>query len=70
MDLRPVSSSNIDQVGYDPSTETMQVVFQNGSVYEYRGVPQGEYDAFISAPSLGSYLNRNIRNNYAYEKIG
>lgn len=70
MNLIPVSSSNIDQVGYDASTETMQVVFQNGSVYEYRGVPQGEYDALMSAPSLGSYLNRNIRNNYAYEKLG
>lgn len=70
MDMKPVSSSNIQSIGYDESTETLRVQFNNGSVYEYRNVPIIVYNDFMQAGSLGAYLNRNIRNSYPYEKIG
>ncbi len=70
MDMKPVSSSNIQSIGYDESTETLRVQFNNGSVYEYRNVPVIVYNDFMQAGSLGAYLNRNIRNSYPYEKIG
>ena len=66
----PVSSSNLAAVGYDPPTETLRVEFLNGSLYEYKAVPQGVYDELMAAPSHGSYFNRFIRNSYAYERIG
>lgn len=70
MDMKPVASSNIQAVGYDESTETMRLQFANGSVYEYHNIPSIVYNDFMQASSLGAYLNRNIRNNYPYEKIG
>lgn len=69
MKLIPVSSSSIAGVGYDPHTETLRLKFQNGSVYEYNGAPPIEYAEFMKAPSFGSYFNRNIRNNYPYDRI-
>ncbi|MDD5005055.1 MAG: KTSC domain-containing protein [Candidatus Omnitrophica bacterium] len=69
MDMKPVASSNIQAVGYDESTETMRVQFNNSSVYEYHNIPLIVYNDFMQASSLGAYLNRNIRNNYSYEKI-
>lgn len=68
--MKPVSSSNIQAVGYDESTETLRIQFTNGSIYEYRNVPIVVCNDFMQASSLGAYLNRNIRNNYPYEKIG
>lgn len=64
-----VSSSNIQSVGYDEKTETVCVRFLNGSLYVYRGVPIHEFEGLKDAPSVGSYLHRNFKNVYPYERI-
>jgi len=70
MDMIPVQSSNIESIGYESSTETLHVRFTDGSTYEYKGVPSFIYDGLMSASSHGSFLNREIKNQYPYEKIG
>lgn len=70
IEMIPVSSSNVESIGYDADTQTLQIRFLSGGVYIYRNVPQMEYEQLINAPSIGSYLNRNIKGSYAYEKIG
>ena len=67
--MQPVSSSNIAEIGYDEPNQTVYVRFLNSSVYIYKGVPQIEYDGLLNAPSLGSYLHRNFKNVYPYERI-
>lgn len=68
-DMQPVSSSNVESLGYDESTQTVFVRFLNGSLYIYKGVPTFEFEGLISAPSVGSYLHRNYKNVYPYERI-
>lgn len=63
----PVVSSNIESIGYE--AETVYVKFHNGSTYIYKGVPQHEFENFRDSPSLGSYLHRNFKNVYPYERI-
>ena len=70
MERIPVQSSNLAAIGYDSATETLEVEFLNGSVYEYRNVSQSVYDGLMSASSHGSYFNHEIRMSYPYEKIG
>ena len=70
MERTPVQSSNLLAIGYEPSTEILEVEFLDNSVYEYRNVPQVVYDQFMNASSLGSYFNREISQNYPYSKIG
>lgn len=70
MEMKPVASSNIQSVGYDESTETLRVQFNNGSLYEYHNIPVVVYNDLMQSSSLGAYLNRNLRNSYPYEKIG
>ena len=65
-----VTSSNIDKVGYDSDNQTVYVQFLNGSTYIYKGVPEFEFENLKNAPSVGSYLNRNYKNVYPYERIG
>lgn len=69
MDRTPVSSSNIRSIGYDPDSSTLEIEFNNGTVYQYGGVPQAEYDALMSAGSHGTYFNANIKNRYSYSKL-
>ncbi len=67
-DMLPVSSSNIAAVGYDAENQTVYVQFMNGSTYAYKGVPEHEFENLRTAPSVGSYLNRNYKNVYPYER--
>jgi len=66
----PVQSSNVTSIGYNEETETLRVAFQSGSIYEYYNVPPPIFEQFKSAPSIGSYLNRNIKGFYPYQRVG
>jgi hypothetical protein len=67
--MTKVSSSNIDEIGYDEQNQEVYVRFLNNSLYVYKGVPVHEYQNLLTAPSHGSYLNRNFKNVYPYERI-
>ncbi len=60
----PVSSTNVDSVGYDEATGTMEVRFHNGKVYRATGVPADVAAGIHSAPSAGAYFARNIKGAY------
>jgi len=67
-EMHPVSSSNIASVGYDAESQTVYVAFLNGSKYAYKGVSSQEFENLRTAPSIGSYFNRNFKNQYPYER--
>ena len=67
-EMHPVSSSNLEAVGYDADNLEVYVLFRNGSIYIYKGVPEHEFENLKTAPSVGSYLNRNYKNIYPYER--
>ncbi len=69
-EMNPVHSSNVESVEYDADTQTVYVKFLNGNLYIYKGVQEQEYQGLLAAPSVGSYLHRNFRNTYPYERIG
>ena len=61
MNMTSVSSSNLESVGYDASTETLRVGFLNGGLYDYHSVPEHLYQGLMSASSHGSYLDAHIK---------
>ena len=68
-EMHPVSSSNIAAVGYDAESESVYVEFLNGSTYKYSGVPASEFENLKTASSVVSYVNRNYKNVYPFEKV-
>ncbi|MDX9697596.1 MAG: KTSC domain-containing protein [Enterococcus sp.] len=68
-EMHPVSSSNVDSIGYDESTETLYVRFLNNTLYLYKGVSIMVFEQLLNAPSIGSYMHRNIKGVYPYERI-
>jgi hypothetical protein len=64
-----VKSSNLRSVGYDKETETLEIEFHDGGLYQYFGVPAGTYEGLVTAPSKGSYFHIFIRDRYRYRKL-
>ena len=67
-DMTYVDSSNLEQIGYDGDSMELHVVFKDGSLYVYSNVPEQIFDELLVAPSKGSYLNREVKGTYDYEK--
>jgi hypothetical protein len=61
MERIPIQSSNLASVGYDKTTNTLEVEFTNGNVYQYSGVPIDVYEGLMASNSKGRYLNENIK---------
>lgn len=64
MQREPLESSSLRSLGYDPTTNTLEVEFKSGRVYRYLGVPPAAAAALRTAASPGAYFTRQIRNNY------
>lgn len=64
-----MSSSNIQSIGYEADSSTLEVEFKKGPVWQYAGVPQAEYDALMGAASKGVYFNANIKGRYPETKM-
>jgi len=67
--MKSVTSSNIKEVGYNERAEKLVVRFTSGELYVYLAVPEFVYKQFMSASSLGSFLNSDIKGNFATKKI-
>lgn len=69
VERQPVTSSNVASIGYDGETETLEVGFVKGTVYQYQGVPQSIYEEFVASSSKGSYLNRVIKVRFVGTRV-
>lgn len=69
MQRTPVSSSNLASVGYDRTSQTLEIEFKNRSIYEYYDVPEDVYNELMQAASHGSYFNDCIRGAFSYRKV-
>jgi hypothetical protein len=70
MNREPVASSNVAAVGYDEPSQTLEVEFTNGAVYQYYNVTQTLYEQFMQAASKGQFLAYQIKNSYPYSRVG
>lgn len=69
IEMIPVSSSNVESIGYDENEQLLYVRFLSGSLYIYKNVGVLEFEGLRNAPSTGSYLHRSIKGTYPYERI-
>lgn len=75
--MQPVTSSQIAAIGHHPETNTMAIQFPSktgsGSLYHYDNVTPEQFEAFKSAPSVGSHFIKQIKphvDKHPYRKIG
>ena len=69
MQHTPVTSSDIRSVGYDLGSQTLEILFNSGGLYQYYGVPQQVYAGLMQAASHGRYFHAFIKDLYRYRRI-
>jgi hypothetical protein len=70
MERTSVNSSNIASIGYDGRSQTLEVEFNSGSIYQYFQVPESLYQGLMRASSHGSYFDAYIKKGrFAYRQI-
>jgi len=64
MQMIPVSSSAIAEIGYEPGSRQLDIEFHETGVYSYYNVPPHIYEGIMNASSKGQYFNEYIRDQY------
>jgi DnaJ-class molecular chaperone len=64
---RIITAAFIDDFQY--TGQTLKVSFQDGSVYEYFGVPRNIYIKFVNSPTQARFARRHIYQSYTYRNI-
>lgn len=68
MDMVPVTSSNIEAIGYDAPAKELHVHFKGGGKYKYLDVSPAKHAAFMKTASHGKHFAAKIRNAHKFEK--
>lgn len=69
MDMQPVTSSNLQAIGYDESYGVLAIEFRAGTLYLFGAVPRRIFDELRLAPSLGRFFLQHIRGRYVSRRI-
>ena len=70
MDKQNVASSLVKAIGYDDRTQTLEVEFVSGRVYQYYGVPENMHSQFMQEPSKGKFLLTYIKDQFPFSRVG
>ena len=69
IEMKSVTSSLLDKVGYDPEAKVLAVQMNYSSdVYLYQDVPQDIFDDLLAAESKGGFYVKNIKGKYKTER--
>jgi hypothetical protein len=66
MHRTPIESKAITSIAYDLAEQRLEILFQDGGVYQYRDFPPDVYRQFLAADSKGQYFNKTIRGRFAH----
>lgn len=74
MNMVPVTSSNIKEIGHDPVTNTLGIRFKDqngpGELWHYRDVPAEKHAALMAATdSHGKHFHANIKGKHAGARV-
>jgi len=64
-----INSSNLTRAKYDTEKRELDVIFKNGSIYQYIDVPWNIFTSFRLSESQGKYFSAEIKNKYTFKKI-
>lgn len=54
---------------YDGASETLELEYIHGAVYQFFDVPRDVVDGLLAAPSFGAAVTANIRGTYRYARV-
>jgi non-canonical purine NTP pyrophosphatase (RdgB/HAM1 family) len=65
----PVQSSDLVAVGYDDISQTLEIEFKEGRIYQYFEVPRDIHKGLLRAESPGTYFFSHINAYFRYRRV-
>jgi hypothetical protein len=70
MERKPLISNSLASAGYDTDTQTLEVEFNSGEIYQYLNVPESVYITFTNSESPGRFFIKHIKDTgYEFKKV-
>jgi len=69
MDRVPVTSSMVRSIGYEEASQTLEVEFNSGLVYQYYNVPGSIHEQLLAAESMGKFINFQIKPHFPCSRV-
>lgn len=70
MQRKPVNSTMLASIGYDPDDQVLEVEFlDSGDIYQYFDVSQESYEELMHADSHGEYMQKYILEKHTHNRI-
>jgi DNA helicase HerA-like ATPase len=69
MERELVDSSTVLSIGYEPTTNTLEVEFKSGGLYQYYNVPEPIYEELMASNSKGKFLHEYIKPAYPCSRV-
>ncbi len=74
MEHVPVTSSNLESIGYDPATLLLEIQFlgtpdKPGGLYQYAGVLPEDHAALMTSESVGKHFHAHVKDQYKTAKL-
>lgn len=68
MKMEPVISSHIASVAHDPTTNTMTVLFRDGSRFHYADISAEKHQQLMAASSIGKHFAQHIKGKHPHRR--
>lgn len=69
VDLIPVTSSNVDKIGYDEEKQELHVLFKSGGYYIYESAAKPVHSEIMAADSIGGMVHKLlVKGKYKFRK--
>ena len=69
MERKRVNSSKIRAAGYDARSQVLEIEFSDGRLIQYRGVSPEVYRQFVAAPSVTSFFEDKIDEDFPSSRV-
>ena len=60
VEMFPITSTRITEMGYDIETATVYVRFTDGVSWRYMNVPVDVWEQFVASSSKGRFINETL----------
>lgn len=69
MERNPLTSSMVLSIGYEEASQTLEVEFKSGLIYQYYNVPAVVYEQLLTAESAGTFINTQVKPNFPFSRV-
>ena len=67
--MRHIHSSHVREVGHDPDTQEMHVVWESGRTSVFEGVPADLVDRVSRSASVGKALSDEVKGKFPHRYL-